>query len=137
MHTSPTRTRPRSTDGKPTSTITCNRPSRLRDGCRCLAGEEGPGHAHERMKPSRAVASFDSASAMLRALASFLHGRDTPMLGQFPSVLEPLLDGSFGTVNRLPRRVQEAIYAWSGWAEAIPLTRSARSGPRPWPRGSP
>ena len=68
------------------------------------------------MKPSRAVASFDSSSAMLRALARLLHGRDTPLLGQLP----PALARAFGVVNRLPRRAQERVYAWSGWSEAVP-----------------
>jgi hypothetical protein len=40
----------------------------------------------------RAVAGFDSASAMVRVLGSALHGRDAPLLAQFPSRLEPVLD---------------------------------------------
>src|SRR3954463_12513586 len=40
-----------------------------------------PGRA-SRMAPEKAVASFDSASAFLRALARALDGRDFPYLGQ-------------------------------------------------------
>lgn len=75
------------------------------------------------MKPSRSVASFDSASGMLRALGRFLHGRDVPLLGQFPAPAEPLVSSVLGGVNRLPRPVVEKLYAVSGWAEAVPASR--------------
>src|SRR5919108_4686858 len=37
-----------------------------------------------------AIADFDSAAAMLRALAGYLHGTDFPLLGVFPTSKEPL-----------------------------------------------
>lgn len=75
------------------------------------------------MRPARAVAAFDSASAMLRALSAFLHGRDLPMLGQVPRTLEPVVAPLLGGVNRLPLGVRERLYSWSGWAEAVPARR--------------
>jgi hypothetical protein len=61
------------------------------------------------------IADFDSASAMTRALARFLHGRDFPKLGMAHS-LGPLIP----VANRLPEWVRDQIYIWSGWSEAIP-----------------
>src|SRR5688500_12051744 len=61
------------------------------------------------------IANFDSASAMLRMLARFLHGQDFARLGGTAPPLEPLADA----VNGLPRGVREQLYIWSGWAEAI------------------
>ena len=66
------------------------------------------------MKVNKYVADFDSATAMLRALSLFLRGKDFPMLGT-QSVSNPL----YMLVNRLPRSLQEAIYIFGGWAEAI------------------
>ncbi|SPE63920.1 hypothetical protein SNS2_5244 [Streptomyces netropsis] len=75
------------------------------------------------MRASKAVASFDSATGMLRALSRFLAGRDVPALGQVPAVFELPLSGLLGGLNRLPVAVQERAYAASGWAEAIPQRR--------------
>lgn len=61
------------------------------------------------------IPNFDSASAMVAALARFLHGRDFPALGTGPS--SRLLGRS---VDALPRAVREQIYIWSGWIEAVP-----------------
>jgi hypothetical protein len=36
------------------------------------------------VKPTSYIADFDSAAAMLRALANDLHGRDFPLLGTMP-----------------------------------------------------
>ncbi len=64
---------------------------------------------------SAPVANFDSATAMLRAIARFLHGKDFPALGQ-PCVLEHLA----GAIDVLGDRAREWLYTWSGWLEAIP-----------------
>lgn len=61
------------------------------------------------------VASFDSASAMLRASRSALHREDFPGLG-IHSPLERLLP----LVNHLPVRLRETAYGVAGWLEAIP-----------------
>ncbi|MEV4090295.1 hypothetical protein AB0J43_59505, partial [Nonomuraea fuscirosea] len=82
------------------------------------------------MRPGKAVASFDSATGMLRALSRFLHGKDVPLIGQGPAVLEPVLAAVLGAANKMPRALQEQAYALSGWAEAVPLRRvpQIRSG---------
>jgi hypothetical protein len=66
----------------------------------------------------RYIADFDSASAMLRALSACLHGEDFADLGMSPR-LRPLVVAT--TV--LPQCAREAVYAWSGWAEAIPQAK--------------
>ncbi|WP_413804664.1 hypothetical protein [Streptomyces sp. OE57] len=75
------------------------------------------------VKASRAVAVFDSATGMLRALSRFLAGRDVPAIGQFPTAFEVPLSGLLGALNRLPTPARERAYAASGWAEALPLRR--------------
>ncbi|TDD41487.1 hypothetical protein E1286_32615 [Nonomuraea terrae] len=75
------------------------------------------------MRPGKAVASFDSATGMLRALARFLHDRDVPLIGQGPAAMEPAMSALLGAASRLPRALQEKAYAASGWAEAVPLRR--------------
>lgn len=65
------------------------------------------------------LANFDSASAMLRALANCLHGSDFPMLGTVPLALAPVMYGVSTAVNHLPRGLREQVYIWSGRFEAI------------------
>ena len=76
-------------------------------------------------KPSY-LADFDSASAMLAVLARFLHGRDFPMLGALPRWTMPAMKVLAGAVNRFPVSVQEQVYIWSGWLEAISTRRLDR-----------
>lgn len=76
-------------------------------------------------KPSY-LADFDSASAMLVALARCLHGRDFPLLGTMPVWSAPALNVLAGIVNRLPDWGKEQVYIWSGWLEAINQRRLAR-----------
>lgn len=66
------------------------------------------------MKSPRAIADFDSASGMLRALAQYLHGKDFPGLG-LASTTRPLIRA----VNLLGNHTRELVYTWSGWGEAI------------------
>jgi hypothetical protein len=73
------------------------------------------------VRASRYVAGFDSAGAMLRALARFLHGRDFPALGN-PRVLAPLLVAG----NLLPGRARERVYAASGGLTAVPAALLGR-----------
>jgi hypothetical protein len=69
------------------------------------------------MKPQRVVASFDSASAMLRVLGQHLHGADSPALGLGPSArLAGLL---LPAVNHFPSWARELLYARSGAWEAV------------------
>ncbi|WP_247663617.1 hypothetical protein [Micromonospora sp. U21] len=69
------------------------------------------------MKLPREIAGFDSASAMVVALARFLHGRDTPPLGK-PAlrVLRP----AAMVAARLPLRSREWIYSVFSGAEGRP-----------------
>jgi hypothetical protein len=69
------------------------------------------------VKPQRAVASFDSASAFLRVLARHLHGQGSPALGLGPAAR--LTSHVLPAVNQLPPRAREALYTWSGWSEAV------------------
>jgi hypothetical protein len=64
----------------------------------------------------QAIADFDSASAMLRALAC-LRGEGFPALG-LSQALRPLATAT----NLLPKGARKLVYAWSGWAEAMPAS---------------
>jgi hypothetical protein len=78
------------------------------------------------VRAARAVAGFDSASAMARILGSALHGRDAPALAQFPGALEPALDWLAGGLERLPVPVVQAVYRRAGWADAITVGQLRR-----------
>jgi hypothetical protein len=56
---------------------------------------------------------------MARILGSALHGRDAPLLAQFPAPVEPVLDWLLGRVERLREPAVQAIYRRAGWADAI------------------
>jgi hypothetical protein len=90
------------------------------------------------MKPSRAVASFDSASTFHRVLAQHLHGAGSPALGLGPAARA--VGRVLPVVNRMPRRVRETLYIWSGWSEAV-RQRVRRPSSQPvtapcqWPTG--
>jgi hypothetical protein len=72
----------------------------------------------------RAVAEFDSASAMMRVLGAALRGQEAPLLALFSSpagrLLEPSADWLVGRIERLPEAALRAIYRRSGWMDAIP-----------------
>ncbi len=69
-------------------------------------------------EPVDYVADFDSAG-MLRALAASLRGEGLPLLGAMPRSRAPLMKVVASVVNRLPKALQEQVYIWSGWMEAI------------------
>ncbi|HSP79628.1 MAG TPA: hypothetical protein VLQ93_13915, partial [Myxococcaceae bacterium] len=71
------------------------------------------------MRPSRYIANFDSATGFLRALSRFLHGKDFPALGTTFLTRPGPRQGAL-LVSALPRELREQLYAWAGWAEAIP-----------------
>jgi hypothetical protein len=71
------------------------------------------------LKPTSYIADFDSAAAMLRALANYLHGQDFPLLGALPRWAAPEMKVIATLVNRMPKRMKEQVYIWSGWSEAI------------------
>lgn len=69
------------------------------------------------------IANFDSATAMLRAIARYLRGEDFPSLGIWPRSFEPVLQAVGAGVNALPEGLREQVYIWSGWGEAVPPER--------------
>lgn len=71
------------------------------------------------MKPPSYVAHFDSASAMTRALANYLHGRDFFLLGAMPAWRAPYMKLTAHILNRLPNALKEQVYIWSGRFEAV------------------
>lgn len=73
------------------------------------------------MRPHRAIASFDSASTMLRVLAQHLHGRSSPALGLGPTAR--LAARALPLVNRFPAREREWLYAHTGGREALRPSR--------------
>ncbi|TMH32465.1 MAG: hypothetical protein E6H66_13980 [Betaproteobacteria bacterium] len=83
------------------------------------------------MKPK--IANFDSATAMLRALASHCRGENFIALGSFPKWAIPFMSGVGWLVNRMPEIVRNAVYTVSGWTEAVPQRRIV--GPRTDPAG--
>jgi hypothetical protein len=71
------------------------------------------------LKPTSYIADFDSAAAMLRALANYLHGRDFPLLGAMPRWRSFDMKVIGNVVNRMPNPMREQVYIWSGRYEAI------------------
>lgn len=67
------------------------------------------------MRVPAGLATFDSATAMLRATARFLQGRDFPALGE-PRYFEPIA----AAVNWLPARLRELVFSLGGFMEAVP-----------------
>lgn len=67
------------------------------------------------MKAQKYIANFDSAAAMLKATASFLHGKDFPGLGMTPKAMLPAAE----LLNKAPNPLKEKTYMWSGAAEAV------------------
>lgn len=70
--------------------------------------------AQFRMPPPY-IASFDSATGMLKATAAFMRGEDFPGMGNLPPAIEPLAD----VLNKFPRQAKELIYTVSSAGEAI------------------
>src|SRR6266545_4311324 len=65
------------------------------------------------------LADFDSSTGMLRALAGYLRGEGLPLLGAMPPSRAPLMKLVASVVNALPKPLQEQVYIWSGWMEAV------------------
>jgi hypothetical protein len=65
------------------------------------------------------LADFDSATGMLRALAAYLRGEDLPLLGAMARSRAPLMKVVASAVNHMPKLLQEQVYIWSGWMEAV------------------
>ncbi|MBI5446102.1 MAG: hypothetical protein HY900_33425 [Deltaproteobacteria bacterium] len=74
-----------------------------------------------RSKPP--LAGFDSSTAMLRALAAHLHGREFPLLGLPPPWSAPAFQALGAVVNRLPLPARQAVFRVGGWLESVSLRR--------------
>jgi hypothetical protein len=72
------------------------------------------------VSPPDFIANFDSATAMARATAKFLHGKDFPALG-----LSPMLKPFAAKANLLPKPIRRQLYIFSGWNESLPPKKLA------------
>jgi hypothetical protein len=72
------------------------------------------------------TAGFDSSSAMLRATANFLKGKDFPNLGMMPRAMAPVMDLIGGAINRLPSRIKPMVYTGSTVSEAVSPAKLAK-----------
>jgi hypothetical protein len=70
------------------------------------------------MRAARFIARFDSASASLQAVASYLHGKDFTGLGIFH-----WSRGVVPLVNRLPLAWRQRLYRLGAWREGVPPAR--------------
>jgi hypothetical protein len=73
------------------------------------------------MPAARFIARFDSASASLQAVASYLHGKDFTGLGIFRWSRGVVL-----LVNRLPAAWRQRLYRLGAWREGVPPARLRR-----------
>ena len=55
------------------------------------------------------LANFDSATAIVRALAHYVAGKDFPLLGAQPTWTAPGMKLRASTVNRMPRYLEELV----------------------------
>ncbi|MGH8419591.1 MAG: hypothetical protein ACRER8_20290 [Pseudomonas sp.] len=72
-------------------------------------------------RPPRGIARFDSAAAMVQALASALN--DEPFTSPSQS---PVVDKLMLLLNGMPRKSRERIYAFGGMAEGIGRRRASQ-----------
>jgi hypothetical protein len=71
------------------------------------------------------LADFDSSTGMLRALAAAPRGEGVPLLGAMRPSRAPVMKLVASVVNRMPKPLQEQVYIWSGWLEAVSSRRLA------------
>jgi pimeloyl-ACP methyl ester carboxylesterase len=70
--------------------------------------------------PARSIASFDSATAMLRASSRALKQRGMAGLGAVPRPVAPLAERLVAAANLLPRQTREEVYRRGSGAEGVP-----------------
>ncbi len=110
-------------------TLVFTHPVELARVCRpFLAGEEPPASIPQLARPPQPtaealeappLAQFDSASGLVRALGAYLNGQDFPLLGAYPSWMEPGWKAVGAAVNALPHPLKRQVYIWSGRSGAI------------------
>ena len=71
------------------------------------------------MSAKRWIADFDSSTAMLRAVASAMRGRDLPMIGTRSARVERALRPVSRVLDRLPEPLRENVYIRAGALEAV------------------
>ncbi len=67
-------------------------------------------------KTKERIIQFDSCSALINALALYLHRKDFPGAGIAPDAPAWLGKG----INLLPLSIRQTLFSWSGWLEALP-----------------
>ena len=82
------------------------------------------------MIPKLPAARFDSSTALLKALAAYLHGDDFPGLGLLPRWSLPALRPLANMLNRLPEAKRLNLYTWGGWREVPGGGKSDRRNSR-------
>lgn len=82
-------------------------------------------------KPPRGIARFDSAAAMLLALANALHDRPFASPSQSPT-----LDRLLPSLNRLPTDCVSGAMRWAAWQKASTCVRRVnwmwKASPNGW-----
>lgn len=78
------------------------------------------------MKPQDYVADFDSASAMVRAIARTMRHKDMRALGTRFAPFASLARPWSHVLDRLPAAMREQVYIWSGFMEALPARKLHR-----------
>ncbi|GAA3080463.1 hypothetical protein GCM10010464_50680 [Pseudonocardia yunnanensis] len=66
------------------------------------------------------ISRFDSATVVLRAAATALHGNDLPALDAVPRPLGPLVESALTLVDALPAPVREQVHRLGRGSEAVP-----------------
>ncbi|WP_433298725.1 alpha/beta fold hydrolase [Pseudonocardia sp. CA-142604] len=66
------------------------------------------------------IAPFDSATVVLRAAATALHGHDLPALGAVPRPLAPLHERVLPLIDALPAPVREQVHRFGRGTKAVP-----------------
>mgnify|MGYP006296620815 FL=1 len=74
----------------------------------------GKGESMDQVEAPKYIAEFDSAWAMLKALANCMVGKDFPGLGALPGA-KPI-EAVVGSLNR---RLGQRVYALAGWSETV------------------
>ncbi|MBV8100022.1 MAG: hypothetical protein JOZ31_12770 [Verrucomicrobia bacterium] len=65
------------------------------------------------------LAAFDSATAMVAALARSLRGKGFPLVGTFPAWTESLLSPLASIVNHIPSSLRESLFVAAGQTESM------------------
>jgi hypothetical protein len=64
------------------------------------------------------LAAFDSATAMVTALARSLRGKGFPMVGTLPAWTEPLVHPLASIINHIPSSLRESLFVAAGQTES-------------------